>query len=334
MSENEITLTSTTNTPEEINAALGVVAPVADATPAPAVVAAPAVTEPTAPAAVPAAAAPPVEQKKSKAAERIAALVAERNEESKARRAAEEKATALEARLAASQPAAPATPDTVVTPPAEAAAPAADLGPEPKEDDYGSWSEYSSALIAFKVKEALAATGANKPIEQVIKDTIAKTAKEAEVANESATALKKFNDGIDAAKAKYPDYQARLDEAAPRAPVSQWMEDVLLRSEIPGEILYHFAQHPEEAARISKLPQGTAYVEMGKIEARLQVRLENSGSAPAAARPAVPAAPISHAPAPIAPVGMSGGTSNPNVPLDEMPYDQFKKMREQSGARR
>lgn len=349
--DSDITLTSTTNSEAEIKAALGV----PDEAPAPAAPEAPpAAAEPAQPAPAEEAAKPatpdkpaePAAKPRSKAQERIAALVAERNEEARQRRLAEDRALELETRLKASQPPAPTTPEAKPEP-APAPVPTVDLGPEPKEDDFGSFAEFNAALVTYNVKKALAESGANKPIEQVVKDTLEKTTQEQKASAEAEAAVKKFNETIAKAKERHADYQARIDEAAPRAPVSKWMEDVILRSDVAGDILYHFALHPEEAARIASLPQGPAYVEMGKVEARVQAALDATApSAPApaavpappapvapAAPPAAPAQPISQAPAPIAPVGGSGGAVG-TVPPEEMDYQTFKRFREQGGARR
>jgi hypothetical protein len=79
----------------------------------------------------------------------------------------------------------------------------------------------------------------------------------------------------------------------------------LIRHEPDGPALaYHFAQHPDEAARISSMPPGPAWYALGRLAERLATP-QKTGAVASALRPAVP-----RAPAPLTPVGSSGHRSS------------------------
>jgi len=85
--------------------------------------------------------------------------------------------------------------------------------------------------------------------------------------------------------------------------VSDQVRDAILDSDVGPKILYHLAENPEIATRISGLPLSSALREIGRLEARF----EKTAEAPK------PAVRKSNAPAPINPIR---GGSNVEVPID------------------
>lgn len=122
------------------------------------------------------------------------------------------------------------------------------------------------------------------------------------------------------AHADYDDVVMRTDIY-----VTPPMQDAILHSQAGGDLMYFLGQHPEEAARIAKLPPLPALVEMG----RLQGRLEATSPTTVAGY----AMPLSNTPPPVLPV--RGGAHAASVPDDHLSLrDYVRKMNAKDEARR
>lgn len=170
-----------------------------------------------------------------------------------------------------------------------------ELGPKPDPSKYTDIQKYSDDLEAWALDKARIETA---------KATEERQAKEAQEA-----VAKNWSDRQKAFAAATPDYQATIDSSPVQ--VTDQMRDAILESEVGPQLLYHFAQHPEEAADLAKLSVRQMLVRMGKLEAKI-------GSAPKAETPKSETrlAEISKAPEPIAPLRTSGGTG-PSLKFDE-----------------
>lgn len=186
-------------------------------------------------------------------------------------RAAEAKTRELEAKLA------PPKVETVVV---------EDGKPDPEK--YTDAFKYAEDLTKWTVKQ-----------ENAARDKAAQESK----ANESRElTVKVWRERQDAFTQEAPDYADTI--AASPVVVSNEIRDAILESEVGPRILYHFAQHPEDAERIGKLTVGGALRELGKLEARLE-------KPKAEAKAEVKVAEVSKAPAPITPIkGGGSGVEN------------------------
>lgn len=104
------------------------------------------------------------------------------------------------------------------------------------------------------------------------------------------------------------------------------LHHAMLESEIGPELLYELAKNPAEFQRINALSHAAANREAGRIEERILARAappSNNGQT------FVP----SKAPPPIRPLGQGAGVP-PAKRLDEMDYQEFKRAREKQIAAR
>ena len=110
-----------------------------------------------------------------------------------------------------------------------------------------------------------------------------------------------WNSKLEQAKAELSDYEDMI--ASSDVVVSDQVRDAILESDVGPRILYHLAENPEIAEKISGMSLIGALREIGKLEARFEKPVE-------AQKPAVRK---SNAPAPINPIR---GGSNVEVPID------------------
>jgi len=89
--------------------------------------------------------------------------------------------------------------------------------------------------------------------------------------------------------------------------MSQSVGDAIGMSDVPAQLLSHFAQHPQELDRLNRLRPEVALVALGELKA--QIGAANYGSARSG---------ISNAKPPIKPVG--GGRSSPSKGADDLPF--------------
>jgi hypothetical protein len=89
--------------------------------------------------------------------------------------------------------------------------------------------------------------------------------------------------------------------------MSQAVGDAIRLSDVPVQLLSHFAQYPQELDRLNRLHPATALVALGELKAQLGAAKDGSATTE-----------ISNAKPPIRPVG-GGRTSAPKDP-DELPF--------------
>jgi hypothetical protein len=128
---------------------------------------------------------------------------------------------------------------------------------KPKLDDFEGEAEFLEALADWKVDQKL-----RDHEEQTTKATRESTEKKA-IDEEYEALDSKMEKGRD----KYPDFnELVLDE---NLKLSEAVIEAVLFSDIAEDVLYYLGKHPDESARISKLPAMKAAHELGKIEAKL-----------------------------------------------------------------
>lgn len=167
--------------------------------------------------------------------------------------------------------------------------------PKPTREKFTSPEEYDNAVVAWASKE-----GERKARETLAADAKAKQEKDAKEAADAeltrlntewqgnrAKALETHEDYVDVAEAE----NLAISEAMAHA--------ILSAGDIGPEVAYYLGKHPDEAKRISALPNaGVQIFEVGKLAAKLAMP---------APKPEVP---ISNAPPPITPVKGSSASAD------------------------
>jgi hypothetical protein len=164
---------------------------------------------------------------------------------------------------------------------------AADPDAEPKPEQFTDAFEYARALAEFSAEKAL-------------KDRDRQEA-EKKAATERQQTIKQWTDRITAVKADLPDFEDVV--ASSDVAVSDQVRDAILESDVGPQVLYHLAENPEFAQKLSEMSTITALREIGKLEARFEKK-----------EPAKAAATKQRAPAPIRPI--KGNGSAMDVPIN------------------
>ena len=178
----------------------------------------------------------------------------------------------------------------------EARLEALEKGSKPvKQDEPNKEPQPSDFTDAFEYAKALAEYSTAKALENRDKQEAERKANE-----ERQKVMTSWQTKLEAAKSELPDYEDMI--ASSDVVVSDQVRDAILESDVGPKILYHLAENPEVATKISGLSLTSALREIGKLEARF----EKTAEAPK------PAVRKSNAPAPINPIR---GGSNVDVPI-------------------
>ena len=124
---------------------------------------------------------------------------------------------------------------------------------------------------------------------------------------------------VEAAKTKMPDFEEMV--ASADVAVNDAIRDAIVESDVGPEVLYHLAQDTEYAKKLAAMPVAKALKEIGKLEARFEVKDEPE---------AKPVAKQSNAPSPIRPLKASSSAAD--VPINANgefhgTYQQWKEAR-------
>jgi hypothetical protein len=211
----------------------------------------------------------------------------------------------LEAKLQAPKP---ATPPPVETPP-----PADD--PEPEAEKFTDYIEWQKAWTRWDRR-------------QDQKQQAIEAAKRAAAETERSKAAT-WNERVNAAKAVKPDFETIA--LNPDLPVTVVMGEAISDSEIGADILYHLGTHPDEAARIAKLPPVAQVREIGKLEFQLVKPLVTDDDEDET--PRQPAIAVSKAPAPVARPSAGAPKPNPIRNLEGMTQAEYRAYRESGKIR-
>ena len=183
---------------------------------------------------------------------------------------------------------------------------------EPKPVEENVKPSPSQFNDAFEYAEALADWSAENAVMRARQEDI-----ERKVQEERQKVIETWNSRLENVKKDLPDYDDMV--ASSDVVVSDQVRDAILESEVGPRILYHLAENPEIAEKISKSSLITALREIGKLEARFE-KTEPIEVKPVAVK--------SKAPAPISPI--KAGTSEQVIVTntDKMTYAQYKAMRQ------
>ena len=170
-------------------------------------------------------------------------------------------------------------------------------------------ADYLAALVKYTV------TQTKKEELEETKNEVAK--KEVEVRTESWT------DRVAAAHEAHPDLNDLLEEDLPVSPA---VNEILIESEIGGELLYWLASNPKECSRISHLGPLAAAKAMGVIEDRLLAALPKEQTEKKAEEPEIKVK-VTAAKKPIIPVSGGKGSTGSKSP-DDMSLEEYRKWRD------
>jgi hypothetical protein len=169
---------------------------------------------------------------------------------------------------------------------------------QPKANPVDEKPQPSQFSDAFEYAEALAEYTADQRIANMKREEA-----EAKQAEERQKVINQWSSKVEAAKANLPDFDDIV--ASSDVVVNDDIRDAILESDVGPQILYHLAENDEIAKKIAGLSPKQALREIGKLEARFEVKPEAEKPAPIVR---------SKAPAPIQPI--RGGKNTPDVPLD------------------
>jgi hypothetical protein len=320
--QNEVVLSSVSETEAELRATLGL----------------PPVDAPTPPDPVtPATPAPVAEEPKEKAPVelRINQLTRERYEE-KAR------ADQLEAELARIR----AIPTPIDAAPGPAptpveAVPAVEVPPKPTEDDYPSFADYMEALTDWKLAQNTAAT--EQRVIARLQQERQQAAQQQWDAQQRAVQVQAEQDYLGRlaqAREAYPDYNEVLASAT-HLPVTAEVQLVIQNSPVGVDLGYHLMKHPAELDRITRLPPAAQFIEMGKLEALHERGLLTPSAPPATSRPGADVRPPAGVPAPrpvasrapAPPPRVNPSAVTPSKDPEQMTYAEYAAWRAAGGGR-
>jgi hypothetical protein len=173
------------------------------------------------------------------------------------------------------------------------------LDEEPKPEQFNDAFEYARALAEYSAEQALK----NRDRVELEKKYQAEHDKLIEV----------WNDRLETTKKELPDYQDMIESSD--VMVSDQVRDALLESDAGPRILYHLAENPDYAEKLSKMTVISALREIGKLEARFE-KTET--------KPVV----RSKAPAPINPLRATGGSMDTTIGSDGEFHGTYSQWRE------
>lgn len=170
----------------------------------------------------------------------------------------------------------------------------------PTADTFETHEEYVEALADWKVDQKLSARD--------------QKTKELDLKSEQEKQLKGYIAKRDEFAKGQDDYFERMEDIQ-TIPMSLTVNEALLTSDNGPELLYELAKDPEEYKRICSLPAIAAAREIGKLEAKLAQSSESK-----------PETKTTKAPKPLSPVGSSSSNTSTKKP-DDMDFDEYKAWR-------
>ncbi len=171
---------------------------------------------------------------------------------------------------------------------------------------------------------------------KAVRDYEAKQAKarEAELARQPA--VDAWNTSLQEAKGRHEDFDLALDESErAKVEITGAMNAAIFESPLGGELLYYLAKNPAEVERIKALPQASQVRELGRIEGKLAAELETPAKPPAEKPPEKAPEKPKPTPAPLPkPIAPVGASAAPSAPdPSKMSGAEWRKWRESQGRR-
>lgn len=159
---------------------------------------------------------------------------------------------------------------------------------EPQPSQFSDAFEYAKALAEFSTEKALAE-----------RDRQVAQQREQEAQQKI---IQSWAQKVQEAKADLPDFDDLV--ASSDVVVNNAVRDAILESDVGPQILYHLAENNDLAKRIASLSPNAALREIGRLEAKFDVKVDTKQTAPVVR---------SKAPAPIQPI--RGGQGKADIPI-------------------
>jgi len=192
------------------------------------------------------------------------------------------------------------------------------VNPQPVDDPVGQKPQPSQFQDAFEYAEALAEWTAEKVIAEREKAEADRRANE-----ERNKVIQSWTQKVEAAKAKLPDFEEMV--ASADVAVSDQIRDAIIESDVGPQVLYHLAENTDYARKLAEMPVAKALKELGKLEARFEVKDEPE---------AKPVARQSKAPSPIRPLKASSSAADVPINADGEFHGTYQQWREMRQARK
>jgi chromosome segregation ATPase len=125
---------------------------------------------------------------------------------------------------------------------------------EPKPENFTDMYEYAKALTDYRVEQRMG--------EEKQKEAQAKQQAERE------KVINAWTDRVKAAKSEMPDFDDMVGSAD--VVVSNEVRDAIFESDVGPRILYHLAENPEFAEKLSGMTVASALRSIGKLEAQFE----------------------------------------------------------------
>ena len=238
---------------------------------------------------------------------RIKKLSAEKNEQKK-------ELEALKQRLLAVEQGGKPQPKAEEQPKAEAKTEAT---PKPTVDQFQTYEEFTEALADWKLDQKLQKIEAQKQ-EQAQKDAQAAANK---------TAVEKWNEQIEDAKERYDDFE---DVVGRSSLIPNEVAVAITRMRNGADVAYFLGKHPETCKKLMKMGNEgdllSAIAEVGGISRELLPTEEDEETGEQ-----VPKV-TTKAKVPVRPV--AGSSTRSTIPLDELPYADYRKLRDKQEKER
>jgi hypothetical protein len=159
---------------------------------------------------------------------------------------------------------------------------------EPQPSQFSDAFEYAKALAEFSTEKALAE-----------RDRQVAQQREQEAQQKI---IQSWAQKVQEAKADLPDFDDLV--ASSDVVVNNAVRDAILESDVGPQILYHLAENNDLAKRIASLSPNAALREIGRLEAKFDVKVDTKQTGPVVR---------SKAPAPIQPI--RGGQGKADIPI-------------------
>jgi hypothetical protein len=182
----------------------------------------------------------------------------------------------------------------------------------PKEQSRDEKPRPDQFVDAFEYAEALADWSAENAVMRARQEDV-----ERKMQEERNKVIESWNTRVETTKSELPDFDDMVSSSD--VVVSDQVRDAILESDVGPRILYHLAENPEIAQKISKASLITALREIGKLEAKFE-KTEPKEVKTVAVK--------SKAPAPISPLKGTSSEQAVITDTDKMTYAQYKAMRQ------
>lgn len=194
--------------------------------------------------------------------------------------------------------------------------------PKPTPDQFATYEEFVEALADWK---------ADQKIKSIRTAAAEEEKKKAAEASQKAM-MDAYTGRMDEARERYEDFD---DVAFRDVPIYEGVKAIILQHHNGVDLQYHLARNPKIARELMEMPVEMAMARAGAMAEQLGINESEEPTSqqkepeetPNAFTPRVAVRPASTAPAPIRPVG--GSSTKSSVPMDELPYEQYRKMRDQ-----